>query len=140
MDLNTGLIRVQQQNSNLVDIQTQKLQAKEEQVAKAEGESGKVSNTDGDKVSISPEAFKKQASEADESGSKGATSTIIEQLKQKIEKVKEQLKALEGDESPGAEDQRKMLTEQLGMLSAALQSAIEEEVKVAQASLKELGA
>jgi hypothetical protein len=95
-----------------------------------ESQTVKESNSHkGDKVSISEEGLYKQASEVEGTDKKENGNPVIEMLKKQIDAIKKQLQELEGSDSPKAEEQRKILSEQLGVLNASLLSAINKDAE-----------
>ena len=134
MNISSGLVRVQLQNSHLVSSQVKPSQDTEEGLKNASVEAGGESDTrNGDKVSLSREGMNKQVAEADGADKKSGGSImdqVIEKLKERIESVNEQLAALAGKEGPEVEAQRKALQDELGILQGALLSAIEEKNRI----------
>lgn len=140
MNINTGSLRMQQQ-SNLGNVHIKPSQERAEQVDDRAAKENEAANETGKgvKVSISMAGLQKQSDEVNGTEKKEKGSAIdqaIAKLKEQIEHVKEQLEALQGDDSPQAEEQRKMLKEQLGVLNASLLSAIDKKTKQQQEQQK----
>lgn len=115
-----------QQKSNQGIVLIKQSQETEERIAKTEAKK-ESDNAQGIKVNLSVEGKQKQKDEVNstENSSGGsAIDAVIARLKEQIEQLKKQIEALQGNDSPEAEEQRKMFNEQVGMLNAALLSAI----------------
>lgn len=120
MEISTRLIQAFQQTStflaredNSTDGST-KAQASQEELADSEAEC----------VRISASALAKQNAEVNASSEQSSSTDVIEQLKEMIEEIQKQLAALEGNDSPQAEEERKALLQQLVSLNGALLNAI----------------
>jgi len=141
MNIDMGSLRAQQK-SDLGNVHIKQSQATQERLAQADVQAAKESEAANDtgkgiKVSISMEGLQKQADEVNgtEKKEKGSPADLaIAKLKEQIERVKEQLEALQGDDSPEAKEQRKMLSKQLGELNTALLSAMDKKLKAEQKS------
>lgn len=139
MNIDAGSMRAQQK-SNTGNVQIKQSQATQERLAQADAQAAKESEAANDtgkgvKVSISMAGKQKLTDEVNgtEKKEKGSPADLaIAKLKEQIERVKEQLEALQGDNSPEAKEQRKMLQQQLGMLNAALLSAMDKKLKAEQ--------
>ena len=69
-------------------------------------------------------------SKAEEEMRKDPVQLMIDNLKKRIEEVKEKLAKLEGDKSPAAAEQKKLLRDQLVQLSSQLQSLLEKQDQI----------
>ncbi|MBB1271847.1 FlxA-like family protein [Psychromonas sp. SR45-3] len=130
MNVDISSMGVPQQKINQGNVQIKSSPETEERLTKTEA--GKENDSgQGDKVSLSIEGRQKQADEVSGGGGSPADA-VIARIKEQIEKIKEQLEALQGDKSPEAEEKRKMLREQLSVLNASLFDAIDKKTKAAQ--------
>ena len=107
-----GALRTQQK-SNIGDVHIKQSLATQDRLAQADVEAAKVNGT-----------------EKTEKGS--PADQAIAQLKEQIERVKQQIEALLGDDSPEAKEQRKMLQKQLSVLNGVLLSAMDNMLKAEQ--------
>ncbi|WP_157822502.1 hypothetical protein [Psychromonas sp. Urea-02u-13] len=122
MNIDMNFVKTQPQGIVLI----KQSQETEERIAKTE-EKKESDKAQGVKVSLSAEGKQKQEDEVngtDKNSGSSVVDGVIARLKEQIEQLKKQIEALQGNDSPEAKEQRKMFNEQLGMLNAALLSAI----------------
>ena len=119
MEISTRLIQAFQQTSTFLareDTST-------EGTTNAQASQEEQADSAADSVRISASALAKQSAEVNASSEQSSTD-VIEKLKEMIEEIQKQLAALEGNDSPQAEEERKALLQQLVSLNGALLNAI----------------
>ena len=120
MEISTRLIQAFQQTSTFLareDTST-------EGTTNAQASQEELADSAADSVRISASALAKQSAEVNASSEQSSSTDVIEKLKEMIEEIQKQLAALEGNDSPQAEEERKALLQQLVSLNGALLNAI----------------
>ena len=120
MEISTRLIQAFQQTSTFLareDTST-------EGTTNAQASQEEQADSAADSVRISASALAKQNAEVNASSEQSSSTDVIEKLKEMIEEIQKQLAALEGNDSPQAEEEHKALLQQLVSLNGALLNAI----------------
>jgi hypothetical protein len=125
MEISTRLIQAFQQTSAFLARDDKS----NEGTTNAQVSPEEQADSEADSVSISASALAKQNAEVNPSSGQSSSTDVIEKLKEMIEEIKKQLAALEGNDSPQAEEERKALLQQLVSLSGALLNAIKAKEK-----------
>lgn len=120
MEISTRLIQAFQQTSTFLAREDNSTDGS----TKAQASQEELADSAADSVRISASALAKQSAEVNASSEQSSSTDVIEKLKEMIEEVQKQLAALEGNDSPQAEEERKALLQQLVSLNGALLNAI----------------
>lgn len=119
MEISTRLIQAFQQTSTFLAREDNSTEG----TTNAQASQEEQADSAADSVRISASALAKQSAEVNASSEQSSTD-VIEKLKEMIEEIQKQLAALEGNDSPQAEEERKALLQQLVSLNGALLNAI----------------
>ncbi len=125
MEISTRLIQAFQQTSTFLAREDNSTDGS----TKAQASQEEQADSAADSVRISASALAKQNAEVNASSEKSSSTDVIEKLKEMIEEVQKQLAALQGNDSPQAEEERKALLQQLVSLNGALLNAIKAKEK-----------
>ena len=120
MEISTRLIQAFQQTSTFLAREDNSTDGS----TKAQASQEELADSAADSVRISASALAKQSAEVNASSEQSSSTDVIEKLKEMIEEIQKQLAALEGNDSPQAEEERKALLQQLVSLNGALLNAI----------------
>ena len=120
MEISTRLIQAFQQTSTFLAREDNSTEG----TTNAQASQEELADSAADSVRISASALAKQSAEVNASSEQSSSTDVIEKLKEMIEEVQKQLAALEGNDSPQAEEERKALLQQLVSLNGALLNAI----------------
>lgn len=120
MEISTRLIQAFQQTSTFLAREDNSTYGS----TKAQASQEELADSAADSVRISASALAKQSAEVNASSEQSSSTDVIEKLKEMIEEIQKQLAALEGNDSPQAEEERKALLQQLVSLNGALLNAI----------------
>lgn len=120
MEISTRLIQAFQQTSTFLAREDNGTDGS----TKAQASQEELADSAADSVRISASALAKQSAEVNASSEQSSSTDVIEKLKEMIEEIQKQLAALEGNDSPQAEEERKALLQQLVSLNGALLNAI----------------
>ena len=120
MEISTRLIQAFQQTSTFLAREDNNTEG----TTNAQASQEELADSAADSVRISASALAKQNAEVNASSKQSSSTDVIEKLKEMIEEVQKQLAALEGNDSPQAEEERKALLQQLVSLNGALLNAI----------------
>ena len=120
MEISTRLIQAFQQTSTFLAREDNSTDGS----TNAQASQEELADSAADSVRISASALAKQSTEVNASSEQSSSTDVIEKLKEMIEEIQKQLAALEGNDSPQAEEERKALLQQLVSLNGALLNAI----------------
>ena len=120
MEISTRLIQAFQQTSTFLAREDNNTEG----TTNAQASQEELADSAADSVRISASALAKQSAEVNASSEQSSSTDVIEKLKEMIEEIQKQLAALEGNDSPQAEEERKALLQQLVSLNGALLNAI----------------
>ena len=120
MEISTRLIQAFQQTSTFLAREDNSTEG----TTNAQASQEELADSAADSVRISASALAKQSAEVNASSEQSSSTDVIEKLKEMIEEIQKQLAALEGNDSPQAEEERKALLQQLVSLNGALLNAI----------------
>ena len=120
MEISTRLIQAFQQTITFLAREDNSIDGS----TNAQASQEELADSAADSVRISASALAKQSAEVNASSEQNSSTDVIEKLKEMIEEIQKQLAALEGNDSPQAEEERKALLQQLVSLNGALLNAI----------------
>ena len=120
MEISTRLIQAFQQTITFLAREDNSIDGS----TNAQASQEELADSAADSVRISASALAKHNAEVNASSEQSSSTDVIEKLKEMIEEVQKQLAALEGNDSPQAEEERKALLQQLVSLNGALLNAI----------------